>query len=403
MKLLRIDFETRSQVQLNGKDSVGVWNYAVHPSTEVLMLAYRIDKESVQLWEPRLGPMPMDLRAALLNPEYRIYAFNTAFERYILWHKLGIIIPVSRFEDPQVAARYLSMPGDLDDVSTILDLPQHLAKDKRGDDLIDLFCEPKKRKKKKGEPEEWYFNDWNSHPAEWEQFKEYCKQDVVAEEEVTRREEILRALPLPPFERQLWEFDQKVNDRGMPVDIEFVRKMYALALRSKAEAKESFEKLTGVTNANSPEQVKKWAKPQGYPFGTLRKETVDSVLKDPDVKLTDACRQALKMRREAASTSYQKLNKILQQVSTDGRLRGQFIFMGSARCGRWAGNAVQLHNMARPGVLNGHDFEDQKVVREAREMIYREDYDGIKAKYGSVLLVVKNLIRTVFVADTATV
>jgi DNA polymerase len=104
------------------------------------------------------------------------------------------------------------------------------------------------------------------------------------------------------------------------------------------------------------------------------------------------------MRAEAASTSYQKLGKILECVSPDGRLRGQFIFMGSSRCGRWSGNAVQLHNMARPSVVGGHDFEDQKVVQDARAMIHAEDYDAIKAKFGSVLLVVKSLIRTVFVA-----
>jgi DNA polymerase len=212
---------------------------------------------------------------------------------------------------------------------------------------------------------------------------------------------ILKALPLPEFEQKLWLLDQKINDRGMPVDVGFVRKMYALALRAKKEAKENFEVMTGAANANSPTQIKAWALTQGYPYATLKKDTVTSVLKDPDIQLTDICRTALKLRAEAASTSYQKLGKILEHVSSDGRLRGQFIFMGSSRCGRWSGSAVQLHNMARPlppDKLNGFDFEDQKVVKEARAMVYAEDYEGIKAKYGSVLLVVKSLIRTVFVA-----
>jgi hypothetical protein len=46
--------------------------------------------------------------------------------------------------------------------------------------------------------------------------------------------------------------------------------------------------------------------------------------------------------------------------------------------------------------LNDYNFEDEEVVDEARNMIYKMDYDGIQKKYGSVLLVVKNLIRTVF-------
>lgn len=48
--------------------------------------------------------------------------------------------------------------------------------------------------------------------------------------------------------------------------------------------------------------------------------------------------------------------------------------------------------------MGGHDFEDQKVVKHARALVYAEDYEGIKTVYGSVLLVVKSLIRTVFVA-----
>jgi DNA polymerase len=212
---------------------------------------------------------------------------------------------------------------------------------------------------------------------------------------------ILKALPLPEFEQKLWLFDQRVNDRGMPVDLEFVKKMYTLALRAKAEAKLNFEKMTGVENANSPAQIKAWASTQGYPYPSLNKDVVASALKDPNLKLTDLCIKALGMRAEAASTSYQKLGKMLAVVSPDGMLRNQFVFMGSSRCGRWSGNAVQLHNMARPlppDKLSGYDFEDQKVVKEARAMVHAEDYDGIKAKYGSVLLVVKSLIRTVFVA-----
>jgi DNA polymerase len=411
MKILRIDFETYSEVPLNGKESVGVWNYANHSSTQVLMLSYKMPGSTiVEQWFPYLGPMPEVLKATLLDSEIMLSAFNSAFERYILQFVLGITVAINRFIDPQVSARYLSMPGDLDEVSDILGLPEHLAKDKRGDELVKLFCEPQLSKKKRGEEQTYFKADWTTHPEQWKAFCEYGAQDIVAEEEVSRREEILGALPLPPFERKLWEFDQKVNDRGMPVDAEFVKKAYALALRSKKEALDKQNAITGLENANSTDQLKPWLKARGYPFNTLRKETVDSVLKDPEVKLTPEAREVLKARREASSTSYQKLSAIMRQISPDGRLRGQFIFLGSPRAGRWAGNAVQLHNMARPAVVGevkdkdgviiekGYDFEDLDVVRDAREMILREDYDGIKAKYKSVLLVVKSLIRTAFKA-----
>lgn len=401
---IHVDFESRSPV---APKDVGLHNYIFHPKTEPLFLWYNIDGAGYQCWriweyiESNVRwddiPVPQDLDESLNDPSVMPVAYNSAFERY-MFRKLGFEIPASRFIDPQVGGRYLSLPASLDVQCRVMDLPANLTKDERGDELIELFCEKVITKQTKKNPSREYYNDWNSHPKEWQEFLNYGKQDVVAEGELLRRMRVLRALPLPEFEQRVWILDQKVNDRGMPVDRSFVEKMYRLAVRAKEEAKKNFEVMTGVTNANSPTQIKKWAKTQGYPYGTLKKDTVTSVLKDPDIKLTDTCRAALKMRAEAASTSYQKLGKILEAVSPDGRLRGQFIFMGSPRCGRWSGNAVQLHNFARPAVVGGYDFEDQKVVKEARAMIYAEDYDGIKAKYSSVLLVVKSLIRTVFVA-----
>jgi DNA polymerase len=397
------DFESRSTV---APSDVGTYNYIFHPETEPLFFWYRLgsDYKLWRIWEGQ--PIPQELHEALMNPKVMIVAFNSAFERYML-RRLGYNIPASRFIDPQVGGRYLSLPASLEVQGTVLGLPANLAKDKRGHELIKLFSEKVVSKKTKKNPNPVsYYNDWNSHPKEWQEFLDYGRQDVIAEGELLRRMRLLGGMPLPEFEQRLWLFDQDVNDRGMPVDVEFVRRMYALALDAKKEAKENFEKMTGVVNANSPAQIKMWAKTQGYPYPSIGKDVVASALKDLNLQLSDLCREALKMRAEAASTSYQKLGKILEMVSPDGRLRGQFVFMGSARCGRWAGNAVQLHNMARPGVLKTkvdgvevlHDFEDQKVVKDARAMVYAQDYEGIKKKYGSVLLVVKFLIRTVFVA-----
>lgn len=406
MKILWIDFETCSAAELGGKDSVGLYNYATHPSTKVLMMAYKLpDSKAVELWFPHLSEMPRYLYADLHNPNFMIGAFNSAFERYILQYQFGITLPASRFVDPQVGCRYLSLPPDLDSCCTILGLPAHLAKDKRGEELIKLFSVPQMARKKKGEEQRTYFNDWTSHPQEWAEFGEYCKRDVVAEEEVMRRLEILDAMPMPPFERKLWLFDQTVNDRGMPVDVGFVKKMHHLAVRSKQEALEAQNAITGLGNSNSPAQLLPWVKERGYPYNTLNKNFVDAALKDPDVHLSEECHKVLTARRESASTAYTKLAAILRQVCDDGRLRNQFIYLGSSRCGRWSGSSVQLHNLARPMVLGkcpenpgGYDFEDQEVVNAARRLVYDENYDEIKARYKSVLLCVKCLIRTVFVS-----
>lgn len=401
MKILRIDFETRSVAELRGKNSVGLWNYWNHPTTEILMMAYKMPgQETVQLWQPRLGPMPDDLREAIEDPNVWISAFNCPFERYGLQFKLSTKISPRRFIDPQIGARVLAMPPDLAGLCDVLNVPDEMTKFERGEELIQLFSLPKTRKKK-GQPPETYFNDWNSHPAEWEEFCEYCKRDVIAEEEVYRRVELLQALPQTPFERKLWEFDQEVNDRGMPVDLFFCQKAYSLATRAKQEALDSQNKLTGLENANSTSQLLPWVRQRGYPYNTLNKNFVDAALKDSMVVMDDLCRTVLQARRTAGSNSYTKLAAIMRQLCPDRRLRNQFIFLGSSRCGRWAGNAVQLHNFPRPSKpkdVNGYDFEEREVVAEARQMIYAEDYDGIKEKYGNVLEVIKSCLRTVFVA-----
>jgi DNA polymerase len=259
---------------------------------------------------------------------------------------------------------------------------------------MDLFSFPKTRKKKEGSG--IYFNDWNSHPAEWIEYGNYCKQDCVAEQEVARREVLLGAFPLSERERNIWIFDQKVNDRGIPVDVKFVRNMYELGSRSKKEAVDKQNELTGLENANSPIQMLAWAKTQGYKPGTLNKTTVEAQLKYHRDTLTPLAIEVLEARKAASSTTYKKLATVLRQVSPDSRLRNALVYMGSARCGRWSSAAVQIHNLSRSGIVGGYNFEDEEIMNEARDMVYNMDYEGIQEKYGSVLLVVKNLIRTVF-------
>jgi DNA polymerase bacteriophage-type len=414
-----LDFETRSMVEISGQQGVGLYNYANHPSTEVLMLGWAVDNGEVELWEPHRDPMPEYLRQLLSDPAVTIVAFNTAFERYILQFKLGITIPVERFQDPQASARYLSLPASLDDVGMVLGLPAELQKDKRGDQLITLFSRPKKRTKKEiklGLPEV-YFNDWNSHPVEWNEFCNYCKQDVRAEREVQRRETLLGVFPLPDLERRIWLLDQRINDRGMPVDRDFVQKAFNIADRNKQEKLLAQNQLTGLDNANSTTQLLPWVAERGYPLNNLRKQNVELILKSGAIadedgvipeEMTDECRKVLEHRVEAASTSYKKLKAILRNMSDDNTLKNQFIYMGSPRCGRWSGNAVQLHNMARPDGV----FEDMTTVVSARNFISLEDYQSLMTKFKkdpkklrpvedplfSPLLVVKNVLRTVFVA-----
>ena len=91
--MLYLDFETRSECDLK---SAGVYNYARHPSTEVICMAYAIGDGPVQIWRPgqRLPVMTGQIRA-----------HNAAFERLIFWHVLKIPIPLEQFYCTAAQAR----------------------------------------------------------------------------------------------------------------------------------------------------------------------------------------------------------------------------------------------------------------------------------------------------------
>ncbi len=153
---LHLDFESRSPLD---PGEVGLHRYIWDPETEPLFLWYKVGNSGYQCWkiweEPGFVehdwqglPVPQMLDESLNDPDVSLVAFNSAFERYML-QKLGWNVPASRFIDPQVGGRYLSLPASLDVQCQVLGVPAHLGKDSRGKDLIKLFCEKVVTKAKK--------------------------------------------------------------------------------------------------------------------------------------------------------------------------------------------------------------------------------------------------------------
>ena len=223
------DFETRSEVELRGDESVGLYNYAIHPTTRALMFAWAINDGPISLWEILQGqPIPKELKEALEDPAVMLAAWNSPFERHIFKYVLKRAIPISRWAvDPQASARYLSLPDDLETAGFALGLPKELQKDEKGEQLIKVFSKltiPRKVRAKKGvvlEQPASYFRDFNSDPLLWDDFGQYCIQDVAAEREIARRLAAFKVYPLPEREQKIWKLDQKINDFGMPTDREF--------------------------------------------------------------------------------------------------------------------------------------------------------------------------------------
>ena len=384
--ILFIDCETFAKIDL---PEAGLDNYA--RAAKMHMLAWAINRRKINVWFPRIQPMPDELRTHLLSSNTIKIAWNAQFERTIFRYVLGLDIPINQWRDPLVLARSLSLPGGLGKTSEILKLDEDVAKMADGKRLIKLFCEPN------GEEgvETLFgvssgFNDETSHPADWKIFVDYCIRDVEAERALW-----YQMLPLS-FPESMWEdwfLDQEMNDFGVPVNVERVKKALRLAERYKAESKLDLNRMTGLENANSNQQLLEWLKPQGYSWGSVNKTFVDAELNNPKSSITQLAREVLILRRKASQTSYTKLEKILAQVGPDGFLRYQFAFLGAARTGRWSSSGgAQLQNMPRP----------IKAVKKADpayifDLIDREAYDEIIAKFdGSTLPFVASIIRMMF-------
>jgi DNA polymerase len=394
LTLLHLDFESRSELSL---PDVGLDNYVQHPSTRALMLAWAVDDSPVNLFQTHIdGQFSGELRDAILDPHVQKIAYNAPFERAILESVFRIKTPCSSWVDVLIWARHLSVTGDLAAVGKVFGLPANEMKDAEGERLIKLFCEPGVAARETplfGQMEAW-FHDADSDPDDWARFCEYCKQDVVAERSLFKR---MQAFPLPEMEQRGWCLDQKINARGLPMDMELVAGSKDVAELVKADLWAELKALTGVENPNSGPQMLAWLETQGYTFSGIGKPFVNRALAG-ECDLTPEAIKALNLRKQSSKTSDAKLQKIVNSVSGDGRLRHQFLFMGAPRTGRWSGGGgevknVQMQNLPRP------TKEVSKNLDLAINLLKNRDYTGIAMEFSSPMDVVTSTLRSTIKAS----
>src|ERR1700733_4037175 len=219
MTELFLDFESRSEADLY---ACGLDKYLRHPSTSAVMLGWAVDDGQVGLWQPHLdGPFCTELDDALRDPHVKKIAFNAPFEHGIFQYPLNREIPYSEWTDVLVLARHLSVTGNLEEVGKIFGLDEDEAKIKDGQRLITKFSAPTIKGGREtlfGIEPPW-FADWDSDPRDWELFCQYCKRDVTSERLLYRK---MQKFPLPETEVRGWLLDQKINARGIPIDVDLV-------------------------------------------------------------------------------------------------------------------------------------------------------------------------------------
>lgn len=250
---LHLDFETRSSLDIK---KVGLDNYA--RAAEAILLAWAIDDGPVTVEENPTFPLSGRLETLLMRPDVIKVAWNCGFEQAVFEHCLGYAIPNQMWLDVAVLARSVSLPGGLNAASEALGLDATESKQKSaGTRLINKFSKPTKT----GE-----FRNHVTDPEDWKLFVEYCRQDVVAERAILHK---LRAFNLSPLEYRVYLLDQKINQTGIPVSLEFVEAARSRVSTERAKLTAELKQLTGLANPNSVKQLTPWLRDRGYPFQSL--------------------------------------------------------------------------------------------------------------------------------------
>lgn len=377
MEHLSIDIETYSDIDL-GKS--GLYKYVQSPDFQILLFAYSVDFGEPEIVDLACGEkIPDHIVAAMSDPAVTKHAFNAAFEIVCL-SKFYHIIP-NQWKCTMVWAYYLRYSGGLANVNEQLRIPSDKAKDRSGRALIQYFSMPcKPTRSNGGRTRNYPYHD----PGKWEDFKTYCRQDVVAEMAVLRR---LSPWPMPEVEWRLWQLDQDINRTGVAIDTQLVSHAISIDAIRREELETEARALTGLQNPNSVSQLKGWLEQKtGSPVETLRKEDVKDMLQNTDC---DTVSRVLEIRQELGKTSVSKYQAMADAVGADRRIRGLLQFYG-AGTGRWAGRLVQVQNLPRNRYTG-------KMLDLARTLVKSDRAGEIELIFGDVQDTLSQLIRTAFV------
>lgn len=382
---LSIDIETYSDVDL-GK--AGLYKYAESPAFQILLFAYSLDAGPVQVVDFTAGEdIPVEIRKHLFDQNTLKCAYNAAFEWYCLSRWLELDHPdawLSQWRDTMLHSMYLGYPAGLSACGKAMGLPEDKRKLSVGKALIRYFCVPCSPTKSNGERTR---NLPRHDPAKWELFKTYNAQDVVTEMEIERQ---LSDIPVPETVQLQWETDQRINARGVGVDMALVTAAQELDAAERQRLIQEAQELTGLDNPNSVSQVLRWIQNQtGEDINDLTKATVMGMLQSglPD----GVVRRILKIRQELGKTSNKKYDSLFIATCADNRVRGLLQFYGANRTGRWAGRIVQPQNLPRT-------YIHSELLPAARELVKDRNTEALRWIFGSVTDTLSQLIRTAFVA-----
>lgn len=373
-KTLAIDLESFSDVSL---PDCGAHRYVASELFEIMLFAYSVDGGGIQVIDLASGEkMPDEVMSCLEDDSVIKMAFHVAFERTCINAHFGLHLKPEAWRCTAVQAAMLALPLSLQGVAEALNLDK--KKMESGRELIRYFCLPcKPTKANDGRTR----NRPSDAPEKWEQFKAYCIRDVEVEMQIRDK---LKCFPIPDRERELYCMDQRINDRGIMVDIPMVENAIACDGIYKEAAMKRAYALSGLKNPNSILQLKGWLAKQGVETDSLARAVVEELVDKTEADISEMMRLRLAMSK----TSVKKYEAIMRSLCPDGRVRDLLQFYGANRTGRWSGRNIQIHNLPKNQMAD---------LALARSLVKEGRFNLMELLFDSIPDVLSELIRTAFI------
>lgn len=345
MYLIYADTETFSPQDLS---RVGAARYA--EDAQIILWSYAENDAPAKVWDRVSSPqMPADLKRMwerlFADPDARVVMHNGMnFDRQVFASNGFGEIPAEKIIDTMVLAYEHALPGSLEQLCEAFRLDADHAKDKDGKRLIQIFCKPLpvNYKLTRATPQ--------THPAEWERFKNYARLDIEAMRAIYKK---LPKWNATAQERRLQALDAVINSRGMCIDLELAKGAVETAARHRTHLAARTRELTGgaVSAATQRDALLEYLRAEwGLDLVSATRAEVEKRIAEPGIP--EPVKDLLRVRIASTKISVQKFQSVLNAACEDGRLRGCLQFRGASRTGRFSGRIFQPQNLARPTMRN---------------------------------------------------
>lgn len=338
-----LDIETRSQCNITYR---GGYNYALHPSTEIICVSHAFKDSQISTSFIEDGPLSQELINYLNygSVDDKIVAHNATFERLFFenqGHKYGVRqdIDLRRWVCSMATAMAAGFPPKLEDLALAMGLP--IVKNTEGRRLIQTYCVP------------CHFIEWES--GDKDLMRTYCESDV----EVMRM--AMRYIPhLSAEHLRQYHIIEEMNDLGVPVDLAFAEAALNYSAEIREDVNQEIMRITkGAVKKHSERKARDiWLREQLseahlqtllITVNDIEKIKFDKARREELLVIPDLPEAVRKFTEQVESAGGATISKYQSMVNThvNGRVHGSMVWSGALETGRYTSRGLQLQNMKR--------------------------------------------------------